>query len=268
MVMMKRIFLSALLMLAGIAMVPAQSVAPVESTSTATSVSTQASTELSAEQLAGEPETVVEPTIQLDEPKTENNGARNQMIFNFVSLTVSVLALLLSVLALISSRRGKKSQPADDEQSDDTTEQQEAPKASSHEPHYEAPVITTSSGRATEPKPQEPKPAPKPVRRTFYLSRPDANDCFANAAISFQPGNSLFTLFTDDGINGTFTVINNPDVHRLALMMPTQNLTRACSGDAIQTSEGKTRIVTHRPGRAVHEGGKWHITVKAVIHYE
>ena len=63
-------------------------------------------------------------------------------------------------------------------------------------------------------------------------------------------------------------VIDNRDVHHFALMMPTENLMRACTGNAIQMANGKTRIVTDRPGEAQLDNGKWRITLKANIHYE
>ncbi len=103
---------------------------------------------------------------------------------------------------------------------------------------------------------------------TFYLSKPDENDCFNRASDQFELGNSLFELTTTDGVHGTYQVIDNRDVHRFALMMPTENLTRACSGNAIQMSAGMTRIVTDRPGEAVLDNGQWRIIVKAIIHYE
>lgn len=103
---------------------------------------------------------------------------------------------------------------------------------------------------------------------TYYLSKPDENDCFNRVSEQFELGNSLFVLTTTDGVNGTFQVIDNRDVHRFALMMPTENLTRACSGNAIQMSAGMSRIVTDRPGEAVFDNGQWRIIVKAIIHYE
>ena len=48
------------------------------------------------------------------------------------------------------------------------------------------------------------------------------------------------------GKTDTFAVINDAGVHQLALMMPTENLTRACTGHNIQISAGKTRIVTRQ----------------------
>lgn len=109
----------------------------------------------------------------------------------------------------------------------------------------------------------------KAAKQDIYLAKPDANDCFTRAGDRFELGNSLFLLTTTHGgAQGTFVVIDNADAQRFALMMPAENLTRACAGDGIQISTGKTRIVTDVPGEAVLDNGLWRITRKAMIHYE
>lgn len=114
---------------------------------------------------------------------------------------------------------------------------------------------------------QEKEEKPQPL--TLYLSRADANGVFSHAAKQFEPGNSFFELHTTTGsTEGTFSVIENPNVHQLALMMPTSNITNACQGPGIHTSGGKTRIVTDASGTATLRAGKWNVTTKAQIHYE
>ena len=102
---------------------------------------------------------------------------------------------------------------------------------------------------------------------TLFMNKPDENDDFTRVSDTLEPGNSIYVLDTWDGIHGKFEVIDKPDVHRFALMMPAENLMRACSGNAIQIPSG-TRIVTDRPGEAEFIDGKWHVIVKAIIHYE
>ena len=102
---------------------------------------------------------------------------------------------------------------------------------------------------------------------SLFMSKPDENDNFTRVTDEFEPGNSIYVLDTKDGTHGTFEVIDKPEVHRFALMMPAENLIRACSGNAIQIPSG-TRIVNDRPGEAEFIDGKWHIIVKAIIHYE
>lgn len=104
--------------------------------------------------------------------------------------------------------------------------------------------------------------------KKYYLTKPDANDYFMRATDNIEIGNSIYELCTFDGLTGTFRVIDNADVHHFALMMPTENLVRACTGNAIQISGGNSRIVTDRDGTARFENGRWHVAVKAIIHYE
>ena len=113
-------------------------------------------------------------------------------------------------------------------------------------------------------------PADEPVAepKKLFLTKPDSNDYFIRATNEIEVGNSIYELCTFDGITGTYRVIDNPDVHHFALMMPTENLMRACTGNGIKLSNGKTRIVTDRDGTARCENGRWHVAVKAIIHYE
>ena len=61
--------------------------------------------------------------------------------------------------------------------------------------------------------------------------------------------------------------MTSPAAYQAALMMPAENLMRACSGNAIQIPSGN-RIVTDRAGEAEYVDGRWHVVVKAIIHYE
>ena len=102
----------------------------------------------------------------------------------------------------------------------------------------------------------------------MFVSRPDEGGYFSSANSRMEPGNSIFRITSADGVNATFEVICDAGVHQLALMMPTENLTRACTGENIQISAGKTLIVTDAPGTAKKEGNRWRIVKPAVIHYE
>lgn len=126
-----------------------------------------------------------------------------------------------------------------------------------------------------EPKKEEVKreePAPAPAAafgepRILFMAKPDENDNFSRSSSAYEPGNSIFELTTMDGKSGSFTVIGKSDAQKLALLMPGDTLARACSGNNIQSTAGKTRIITDRAGRAQLENGKWHIVVKAIVHY-
>ena len=127
---------------------------------------------------------------------------------------------------------------------------------------------------ATQSVPMQPTPKaappqkPKAMPTEFFVSRADEGGFFSSVSSRMEPGNSIFRLSTADGVNATFEVICDAGVHQLALMMPTENLTRACTGENIQISAGKTRIVCDAPGTAKKEGNRWRIVKPAVIHYE
>ncbi len=141
------------------------------------------------------------------------------------------------------------------------------PAEKKQEQKIEKPAAPAPAPVKKDPKPEEPKQSfGEP--RILFMAKPDENDNFSRSAATYEPGNSIFELTTMDGKSGSFTVINKADAHKLALLMPGDTLTRACSGNNIQSSAGKTRIVTDRAGRAQLENGKWHIVVKAIVHYE
>ena len=139
-----------------------------------------------------------------------------------------------------------------------------------HEPKREEPKRQEPKveKKVEAPKREEPKATVLGEPRILFMAKPDEADNFSRSSSQYEPGNSIFELTTMDGKSGSFTVINKSDVHKLALLMPGDTLTRACSGNNIQSSAGKSRIVTDRAGRAQLENGKWHIVVKAIIHYE
>lgn len=218
-----------------------------------------------------EPETVAEPTLRLDEPSAPKTSSLTAV--NVALALLSLCGLIAAAWALLEVKRIKRRLAALEEKADE-----DLPTPTVNNPstgHSAAePQVIASQPVVRRPRPAVPAPAETPraavqQQVSLFLSRPDEDDCFARATAAFEPGNSIFILTSDDGVNGSFTVINDPDVHRLALMMPTQNLTRACSGNAIQLSAGKSRIVTDRAGKAVRDAdGRWQITLKAIIHYE
>ena len=127
--------------------------------------------------------------------------------------------------------------------------------------------VATQSVPQQKPKAAPPQ-KPKAMPSEFFASRADEGGFFSSVSSRMEPGNSIFRLSTADGVNATFEVICDAGVHQLALMMPTENLTRACTGENIQISAGKTRIVCDAPGTAKKEGNRWRIVKPAVIHYE
>ena len=122
--------------------------------------------------------------------------------------------------------------------------------------------------KADEPKKEPATTAAMGEPRILFMAKPDENDNFSRSSSQYEPGNSIFELTTMNGKSGSFTVINKAEAHKLALLMPGDTLTRACSGNNIQSTAGKSRIITDRAGRAQLENGKWHIVVKAIVHYD
>ena len=144
------------------------------------------------------------------------------------------------------------------------TEPDEEPVAS--QPDEEPVQDTDEQPQVMEEEPQ-PQEEPEGEVMNLFMNKPNEDDNFTRVSDTFEPGNSIYVLTTFDGVHGKFEVIDKPEVHRFALMMPAENLIRACSGNAIQIPSG-TRIVTDRPGEAEFIDGHWHVIVKAIIHYE
>lgn len=126
----------------------------------------------------------------------------------------------------------------------------------------------TSAPVAPVAAPATHKPAPRISQpRVIYLSQANSEGVFLRADARYNPGNSIFKLVTTDGYSGTYSVIDDSEVHNLALMMPTDFLINACSGRNLQLSHGATGIVTDSTGTAVFEDGRWRVARKAQIHY-
>ena len=103
--------------------------------------------------------------------------------------------------------------------------------------------------------------------RIIYLSRANSKGIFLRADSKFSLGNSIFRLVTTNGVSGTFSIIDDPTVHEMALMMPQDFLINACDGKNLQLAQGMQDIITDEPGTAIFEDGKWRIARKARIHY-
>lgn len=103
--------------------------------------------------------------------------------------------------------------------------------------------------------------------RIIYLSNANSEGVFLRADAQYNMGNSIFKLVTSDGYSGTFSVIDDPNVYEMALMMPVDFLINACSGRNLQLTDGARSIVTDSTGTAIFEDGRWRVARKAQIHY-
>ena len=111
---------------------------------------------------------------------------------------------------------------------------------------------------ATQQAPAAPQHEPSP--RRLFLSRADDKGRFLKATEQFELGNSLYELTTTDGHHGTFTLIDNAEVQQFALLMPTQNLGRACTGIDWRNLTPSAHLLTTQTGQAALNGACWQVT--------
>jgi len=208
---------------------------------------------------------------------------RAQNIFNIATLLLSVLAIGLSLWTLIRLNNLRNDTSDDleaidkkigslgeqiDRQGKSLAVAQTQQRAA--KPATQAAATATAAAAPTivsaKPAPSQPKKPELPT--IIYLPRASKNMTFERASREFSMGNTMFELTTPDAVHGAFVVSSDAGAQRMALLMPTENLTTACEGDNIEVSSGAQRIVTDEPGVAVFENGVWRIVRKARIHYE
>lgn len=137
----------------------------------------------------------------------------------------------------------------------------------------------TCSYREAAPAPAPVQPAPAPVRpkpapvqeeilHVIYLGRANSRGIFVRADRRLSPGNTIYRLDTEDGLVGTFHVVDNPAVTAIALEHPLEMLSGGCSAIDIEDTVGATSIVTESSGTAIFENGYWKVLRKSSIRYE
>lgn len=245
-----------------------------------TSAATSAATE--AEQPAAVTAILTDSATHSTEPLAEDTPRRATGWQWLINIALLALAGTAAVMTVLNRREIKALKQTVADHADVTTRNLEklaretatrlkAVKAESQpgrQPEAAAPVTVTAPASTTRSTAHDTANATATAATTFYLSRTDENGRFMRVSQTFEPGNSIFVLTSHDGRRGTFCVMDNRDVHRFALMMPTENLTRSCTGPNIQLSAGFTHIVTDHDGEAVNEKGQWQVTRPAIIHYE
>lgn len=123
--------------------------------------------------------------------------------------------------------------------------------------------------RVAEPsRPPRQEPEQKPILKVIYLGRANARGIFVRADRRINAGNTIYRLDTNDGLVGTFHVVDEPEVVDVALSNPTEYLGNGCTGEDIGDTAGVTRIVTESAGTAIFENGYWKILRKTRIRYE
>lgn len=128
-------------------------------------------------------------------------------------------------------------------------------------------IASLQSQMKARPAAPERADAPRRVPRIIYLAQANADGVFTRADARYNMGNSIFKLVTTDGVSGSFSVIEDPTVFELALMMPSDFLVNACTGRNLQLSEGARAIVNEASGTAIFENGRWRVSRKAQIRY-
>lgn len=107
-----------------------------------------------------------------------------------------------------------------------------------------------------------------PILKVIYLGRANARGIFVRADRKINPGNTIYRLDTNDGLVGTFHVVDEPEVVEVAISNPKDYLANGCTGDDLEDTIGVTRIVTESDGTAIFENGYWKVLRKTKVRYE
>ncbi len=112
------------------------------------------------------------------------------------------------------------------------------------------------------------EPAQVPILKVIYLGRANARGIFVRADRKINAGNTIYRLDTNDGLVGTFHVVDEPEVVDVALANPSEYLANGCVGEDLQDTLGVTRIITESAGTAIFENGYWKVLRKTKVRYE
>lgn len=129
---------------------------------------------------------------------------------------------------------------------------------------------------ARQSAPAAPAPAPAaPASRTIaempkviYLGRANSRGIFVRADRRLSRGNTVYRLDTEDGMVGTFHVVDDPETIENSLRRPVEILSGGCTATDIEDTAGATSIVTENSGTAIFEDGYWKVLRKSRIRYE
>ena len=108
---------------------------------------------------------------------------------------------------------------------------------------------------------------PKPQTMEVYLAAPSADGSFPSVSSREQIGKSIYVLSTQDGMNGTFSIIDSNDAIATAMISISQFLKPVCKVNG-STAQYPHHIITDEVGTASKEGGLWKVVRKAIVHFE
>lgn len=126
----------------------------------------------------------------------------------------------------------------------------------------------TEIARPTPPAATPETPKEKPILKVIYLARANKRGIFVRGDRKITAGSTIYRLDTNDGLVGTFHVVDEPEVVDLALSDPVEYLSHGCTGEDLEDTSGVTRIVTKSAGTAIFENGYWKVIRKTRIQYE
>lgn len=106
------------------------------------------------------------------------------------------------------------------------------------------------------------------IINVIYLGRTNRRGIFVRADRRFSPGNSIYKLDTNDGLVGTFHIVDSPDVLKTVFNNPVEYLEGGCTGEDLEDTIGVSKIVTVSAGTAIFENGYWKVLRKTQIRYE
>ena len=105
------------------------------------------------------------------------------------------------------------------------------------------------------------------TQKVYYLQAPSIEGSFSEWTLNEQIGKSIYQLSTNDGINGTFIVLDTPDAIATAMISVSQFIKPACKIIG-NTAKLPRRIETQEEGTAIYENGTWRVVNKAVVSLE
>lgn len=103
--------------------------------------------------------------------------------------------------------------------------------------------------------------------KQLYMDAPTNDGIFTSTSENEEIGKSLYVLTTKDYVNGSFILLDSPDVIATAMISISQLIKPVCKIIGNVNAYPK-HIVTKEEGIAVNEDGVWKVTKKAVVRFE
>lgn len=108
---------------------------------------------------------------------------------------------------------------------------------------------------------------PATAEARYYLGAPSVDGVFANFSVQEQIGKSIYQLTTQDGVNGTFILMDTADAIASAMISISQFIKPVCKVNG-NSHTMPHHIITEEEGVATFEAGVWRVTRKAVVRFE